>query len=131
MNRFYPGKIDGTQTERASLAMTREVVENATTSSTYTAAISTRACGRIRLDEDRQREAGRDFAGHAAGVRTATPSSFPRTDRRIPAASRYLENTASTRGKPSITAEAGHAGTVESRDVDALVERLVCRSCGT
>src|SRR4029079_17737120 len=27
MNRFYPGKADGTQTERASLAMTKEVVE--------------------------------------------------------------------------------------------------------
>ncbi|OFW05790.1 MAG: hypothetical protein A3H96_15270 [Acidobacteria bacterium RIFCSPLOWO2_02_FULL_67_36] len=38
-----------------------------------------------------------------------------------PAASRYLENTASTRGKPSFTAEAGHAGTVEPQDVDALV----------
>src|SRR4030081_2605650 len=36
-------------------------------------------------------------------------------------ASRYLENTASTRGKPSFTAEAGHAGTVEPEDVDALV----------
>ena len=41
-----------------------------------------------------------------------------------PAASRYLENTATTRGKPSITAEAGHAGTVEPEDVDALVRRL-------
>jgi len=38
-----------------------------------------------------------------------------------PAASRYLENTATTRGKPSITAEAGHAGTVETEDVEALV----------
>ena len=38
-----------------------------------------------------------------------------------PAASRYLENTATTRGKPSLTAEAGHAGTVEPEDVDALV----------
>ena len=27
MNRFYPGKADGTQTERASFAITREVVE--------------------------------------------------------------------------------------------------------
>ena len=27
MNRFYPGKADGTQTERASLAITKEVVE--------------------------------------------------------------------------------------------------------
>jgi predicted deacylase len=39
-----------------------------------------------------------------------------------PAASRYLENTASTRGKPSLTAEAGHAGTVEPQDVQALVD---------
>ena len=32
-----------------------------------------------------------------------------------PADSRYLENTATTRGKPSITVEAGRAGTVEPR----------------
>lgn len=38
-----------------------------------------------------------------------------------PQASRYLENTATTRGKPSITVEAGHAGTVEAEDVGALV----------
>ena len=38
-----------------------------------------------------------------------------------PTQSRYLENTATTRGKPSFTAEAGHAGTVEADDVDALV----------
>jgi predicted deacylase len=38
-----------------------------------------------------------------------------------PQASRYLENTATTRGKPSITAEAGHAGTVETDDLNALI----------
>ena len=38
-----------------------------------------------------------------------------------PNASRYLENTASTRGKPSITAEAGHAGTTDTDDIGALV----------
>src|SRR2546428_12998525 len=44
------------------------------------------------------------------------------TDRpKDPQASRYLENTATTRGKPSITAEAGHAGTVETDDLNALV----------
>ena len=44
------------------------------------------------------------------------------TDRpKDPQASRYLENTATTRGKPSITVEAGHAGTVEADDVNALV----------
>jgi predicted deacylase len=35
--------------------------------------------------------------------------------------SRYLESTASTRGKPAITAEAGYSGTVETDDVNALV----------
>jgi predicted deacylase len=40
---------------------------------------------------------------------------------RDPNASRYLDNTANTRGKPAIAVEAGHAGTVEPRDVDALV----------
>ena len=39
-----------------------------------------------------------------------------------PNASRYLDSTASTRGKPSITVEAGHAGTVEPADVSALVD---------
>ncbi|HEX6647915.1 MAG TPA: succinylglutamate desuccinylase/aspartoacylase family protein, partial [Pyrinomonadaceae bacterium] len=39
-----------------------------------------------------------------------------------PQASRYLENTATTRGKPSITAEAGYAGTVEPDDVNALID---------
>ncbi len=39
-----------------------------------------------------------------------------------PAASRYLENTATTRGKPSITVEAGYAGTVDPADVGALVD---------
>jgi predicted deacylase len=43
------------------------------------------------------------------------------TDRpKDPQASRYLENTATTRGKPSITVEAGHAGTVDAEDVSAL-----------
>jgi predicted deacylase len=44
------------------------------------------------------------------------------TDRpKDPAASRYLDSTASTRGKAAITVEAGHAGTVEPEDVSALV----------
>jgi len=38
-----------------------------------------------------------------------------------PAATRYLDNTASVRGKPSIVVEAGQAGTVESDDLALLV----------
>ena len=38
-----------------------------------------------------------------------------------PKASRYLENTASTRGKPSFTAEAGRSGPVDPKDAAVLV----------
>lgn len=42
-----------------------------------------------------------------------------------PAASRYLENTARLRGKPSITAEAGHAGTTDTDDIALLANGCV------
>jgi len=121
MNRFYPGKIDGTQTERASYFMTKEVVEK---------------CDHLidlhggDLDEslrpysywtktgnEKQDEISREMV-LAFGLDHIIIS----TDRpKDPNASRYLENTATTRGKPSITAEAGHAGTVETDDLDALI----------
>ena len=42
------------------------------------------------------------------------------TDRpKDPNASRYLETTAATRGKPSITVEAGRAGRVDPADIDS------------
>src|SRR6201987_2693599 len=44
------------------------------------------------------------------------------TDRpRDPNTARYLETNASLRGKPSLTPEAGHAGTVEPEDVTRLI----------
>jgi predicted deacylase len=121
MNRFYPGKIDGTQTERASYLITKEVVEK---------------CDHLidlhggDLDEslrpysywtktgnEKQDAISREML-LAFGLDTIIIS----TDRpKDPQASRYLENTATTRGKPSITAEAGHAGTVETDDLNALI----------
>ena len=121
MNRFYPGRMDGTQTERASFLITRQVVEQ---------------CDHLidlhggDLDEslrpysywtktgnERQDQISREMV-LAFGLDHIIIS----TDRpKDPQASRYLENTATTRGKPSITVEAGHAGTVETEDVNALV----------
>jgi len=121
MNRFYPGKIDGTQTERASYLITKEVVEK---------------CDHLidlhggDLDEslrpysywtktgnEKQDAISREML-LAFGLDTIIIS----TDRpKDPQASRYLENTATTRGKPSITAEAGHAGTVETDDLNELI----------
>jgi len=121
MNRFYPGKMDGTQTERASFLITKQVVEQ---------------CDHLidlhggDLDEslrpysywtktgnEKQDQISREMV-LAFGLDHIIIS----TDRpKDPQASRYLENTATTRGKPSITAEAGHAGTVETDDLNALV----------
>jgi predicted deacylase len=122
MNRFYPGRHDGTQTERASLAITREVVEK----SDHLIDLhggdideSLRPYAYWTKTGNEKQDAVSRGMVLAFGLDTIVIS----TDRpRDPAASRYLENTATTRGKPSLTAEAGHAGTVEPDDVRALVE---------
>jgi predicted deacylase len=121
MNRFYPGKADGTQTERASYLITRQVVEPSDhlidlhggdlDESLRPYSYWTKTG---REDQDRiSREMVLAFGLDHIIVSTDRPTD--------PSASRYLENTATTRLKPSITAEAGHAGTVEAGDVDALV----------
>jgi uncharacterized protein len=121
MNRMYPGKMDGTQTDRASYLITKQVVEQ---------------CDHLidlhggDLDEslrpysywtktgnEQQDRISREMV-LAFGLDHIIISADRPKD---PQASRYLENTATTRGKPSITVEAGHAGTVEADDVSALV----------
>jgi predicted deacylase len=121
MNRFYPGKQDGTQTERASYLITKQVVEQADylidlhggdideNLRPYSYWSKT---GNEKLDATTREMVLAFGLDHIIMV----------TDRpKDPNASRYLESTGSTRGKPSITAEAGHSGTVEPEDVDALV----------
>jgi len=121
MNRMYPGKMDGSQTDRASFLITKQVVEQ---------------CDHLidlhggDLDEslrpysywtktgnEQQDRISREMV-LAFGLDHIIISADRPKD---PQASRYLENTATTRGKPSITVEAGHAGTVEADDVNALV----------
>jgi len=121
MNRMYPGRMDGTQTDRASYLITKEVVdrcdhlidlhggdldENLRPYSYWT-----------KTGNDPQDRISRGMA-LAFGLDHIIISIDRPTD---PDASRYLENTATTRGKPSITVEAGYAGTVKPEDVSALV----------
>jgi len=121
MNRFYPGKVDGTQTERASFLITKEVIdqsdhlidmhggdldESLRPYSYWT------VTGNAAQD-DRSKEMALAFGLDHIIISADRPKD--------PAASRYLENTATTRGKPSITVEAGHAGTTEPDDIAALV----------
>jgi uncharacterized protein len=124
MNRFYPGNPNGTQTERASNAITKEVVEkcdhlidlhggdldeNLRPYSYWS------VTGNQKLDE----------ASKAIAIAFGLPYIIVSKDRPTdPNASRFLENTATTRGKPSITAEAGRSGPVDAGEV-AMLERGV------
>ncbi|HEV3220752.1 MAG TPA: succinylglutamate desuccinylase/aspartoacylase family protein [Candidatus Acidoferrales bacterium] len=120
MNRFYPGKMDGTQTDRVSYIITKQIVErcdylidlhggdldeNLRPYSYWTIS------GNEKVDRI-SREMALAFGLDHIIIQT----DFPRD----PAASRYLSNTALTRGKPAAIAEAGYAGTVEPGDVNAL-----------
>ena len=121
MNRFYPGNPNGTQTERASDVITRSVVE---------------PCDHLidlhggDLDENLRPYAYWTVTGNekldaaSRGMAEAFGLAYIiiSADRpKDPNASRFLENTATTRGKASITAEAGRSGPVDSGDVSVLV----------
>ncbi|HYU79857.1 MAG TPA: M14 family metallopeptidase [Vicinamibacterales bacterium] len=121
MNRMYPGRADGTQTERASYAITKQVVEVSDHLIDFHGG---------DIDESlrpysywtKTGRAAQDAASLAMVLAFGLDHIIISTDRPAdPAASRYLENTATTRGKPSMTVEAGHAGTVERDDVEVLM----------
>ena len=122
MNRFYPGNPNGTQTERASAVITKEVVEK---------------CDYLidlhggDLDESlrpysywsKTGDERLDTATRGMVLAFGLDHIIRVTDRpKDPNASRYLDSTASTRGKPAIAVEAGAAGTTEPDDVQALVD---------
>jgi predicted deacylase len=122
MNRFFPGNMQGTQTERASALITREVIEKSDH-------IIDMHGGDI--DENLRPYSYWTVTGNAAqdSISKEMVLAFGldhviiSPDRpKDPAAARYLENAGSTRGKPSFTVEAGRAGTVEPEDVQALID---------
>ena len=109
MNRFYPGRADGTQTERASYADHEAGRRAVRPPDRPPRRRPRREPAAVQLlDEDGQRGAGR--VSREMVLAFGLDRIVVSTDRpKDPAASRYLENTATTRLKPSITAEAGHA----------------------
>jgi len=121
MNRFYPGKMDGTQTDRALYLITKEVVDKCDYLIDYHGG---------DLDESLRPYAYWGAVGKAEQDRVSKQMVLAFgldhiiiwSDRPTDInATRYLDNTASVRGKPSIVVEAGHAGTVETDDVALLV----------
>jgi predicted deacylase len=122
MNRFFPGSENGTQTDRVSWAIAKQVVER---------------CDYLidlhggDLDENLRRysywantgkepldASSRDLA-LAFGLDHIIIQDF-----RTPAASGAMNLTrfALSLGKPCVTAEAGHAGTTNAGDVDSLIQ---------
>ncbi len=120
MNRFYPGRADGTQTERASWMITRQVVERCDYLIDFHGG---------DLDEDlrpysywpKTSNEKQDAITRDMVLAFGLDHIIVWADRpKDPDAARYLDNAANTRGKPAIAVEAGHAGTVEPDDVAAL-----------
>lgn len=121
MNRFYPGKPDGTQTERASYVITKQIVERCDYLVDYHGG---------DLDENlrpyaywpKSGNAQQDAATRDMVLAFGLDHIIVWSDRpKDPNASRYLDNTAGTRGKPAIAVEAGYSGTVQPDDLALLV----------
>ncbi|HEY2462096.1 MAG TPA: succinylglutamate desuccinylase/aspartoacylase family protein [Candidatus Acidoferrum sp.] len=121
MNRFFPGKMDGTQTDRASYILTKEVVDRCDYLIDYHGGDLDESLRPYSYwgptGKETQDRVSKDMV-LAFGLDHIIIWRERPTD---PAATRYLDNTASVHGKPSIVVEAGHAGTVETDDVALLV----------
>src|SRR3954468_13802492 len=120
MNSRYPGDPGGTQTDRASAVITKEVVER---------------CDHLidlhggDLDENLRPYSywtvtgnqKQDEFSRAMVLAFGLDHIIVSADRpKDPNAARFLENAASTRGKPSFTAEAGRSGPVDVTDAARL-----------
>ncbi len=124
LNRVFPGKPDGTISERIADTITREVIARATH-------VVDLHCGDgnealrpysywVTTGDPKVADAGRAMALAFGLDRIVVDRERP-VD---PAASSYLSNTGITRGKPGLTTETGELGQVREEDI-ALIERGV------
>src|SRR6516165_9511643 len=122
MNRFYPGKADGTQTERASFLITKQIVDRCDYLIDYHGGDLDESLRSYsywaptgKEDQDRvSKEMALAFGLDHIIIWRDRPTDL--------GATRYLDNTSTARGKPSIVVEAGYAGIVEPDDVALLVD---------
>jgi predicted deacylase len=119
LNRMYPGKADGTQTERIAFAIAREVIDRATH-------LVDMHCGdgNESLRPYSYWQISGDAALDAAGKQLALAFGLDHivVDRerpKDPARSAYTANTAVLRGKPAITVESGGMGLTDEASVAA------------
>jgi predicted deacylase len=121
MNRFYPGKADGTQTERASFLITKQIVDRCDYLIDYHGGDLDESLRSYAYWAPTGKEA-QDRVSKAMVLAFGLDHIIIWRDRPTDlGATRYLDNTSTARGKPSIVVEAGYAGTVDEDDVALLV----------
>jgi predicted deacylase len=121
MNRMYPGKADGTQTERASWAIAKQVIEpcdflidlhGGDLDENLRGYAYSPVTGRDPMDATIRAMALAFGLDHVILQVNTAPA--------VPGAT-SISRFALDRGKPAIIAEAGHAGTTDARDVEVLI----------
>src|SRR6516162_7802257 len=122
MNRFYPGKADGSQTERVSLLITKEVVDRSDYLIDYHGGDLNKSLRPYAYWAPTGKEA-QDRVSKEMVLAFGLDHIIVWRDRPTDLnATRYLDNTSTARGKPSIVVEAGYAGIVDADDVTLLVD---------
>lgn len=132
LNRCYPGRPDGTVSERIAHAITTEVIDRADCvldlhcgdgNESLRPYVYQTVTGDAALNKSIERIA------LAFGIDHLVIDRSRPTD---PARSVYCSNTAITRGKPAITVESGYLGCTDARCVDQIAHgvRGVMRELG-
>jgi hypothetical protein len=117
LNRVYPGKKDGSVSERIAYAITREVIERCDYlvdlhcgdgNESLRPYLYWQKTGNTELDE-KSKQMALAFGMDHIVIDTERPSD--------PNNSMYCANTAETRGKPAITTESGGLGRVDEESI--------------
>jgi predicted deacylase len=123
LNRVYPGKADGTISQRIAYVITREVIDR-------TDYLVDLHCGDgneslrpysywMPVGNSKVDEAARQMVVAFGLPNIVIDRSRPKDA----AASQYCSNTGTTRGKPSITVESGGMGVADNEEDIALLEK--------
>jgi len=124
LNRVFPGRPDGTLSERIADVLTREIITRATHVADLHGGDGNES---LRPYSYWITTGAEDVAEQSRGMALAFGLDYIVVDRSRPtdpARSSFLSNTAITRGKPAITTETGDRCRVDE-DMIALVERGV------
>jgi predicted deacylase len=122
LNRVYPGKKDGTVSERIAFAITTEVIERCD-------ALLDLHCGdgneslrpyvyQVQTGKKELDKSIADLVDHCGFDHIVVDRGRPKD----PANSMYCSNTAITRGKPAVTVEAGFLGVPDEKSAKLILK---------